>query len=936
MQARNRDHLSIISANVRGLQTNIGDLIHSHVIPHSPDVVATVETFLNDTIPNNYGLIQGYTRWHRRDRLRGTFGGVAVCFRKNLSVQPLDVTFPNHLEMMFFKIFTKRHGSTLLCVCYRPQWQGVEPIQFLCTHLDGLLQQFSCNNTLIVGDLNQHLVAKSFNELLTVYSLTNHVTFPTHISGSSLDPVISDLPEGVVTCRPLGTVGSSDHLAVLTTVQVAAMCDVSMKRTNWLWGKADWEGFQNALRTTPWHNILVGDVDDQVNGLTNTILSLQELYVPSHTFTVKPLDRPWFGYDCRTAANEKSKAWKRYKRHPTQLNKQRHKEACNRMSQVQQFAQQRWQEELRSKLSGRAVGSKSWWAALKEQQGFSPEDHIPPLNNSDGSIATRSCEKAEVLASHFSRKMTVSDPGRLPPAVPRLTNATIEDVILSTEEVKKQLQSIDSNKALGPDGVSPHILKNCAAQLAAPVTAIFQLCLSTGKWPSLWKVARVAAIHKKAVKTEPKNYRPVSLLPVLSKTLESIIAKRITTFLDKHRLLSNRQFGFRTNMSTNDILLHLSTSWHQSLDRGRDSFVIALDIAGAFDRVWHSGLTTKLRSMGVCGGLLHLLQDYLRNRSLCVVVNGQTSKDHPIGAGVPQGSVLGPLLWNVFFNDLLQLIPDAHAYADDCTLTFPCDSTDHRATVALINQALDAITSWGRRWQVDLALDKTQVMLVTRRRSPPAIPIPPIHLDGLVLPLQASVTILGVEIDSSLSFTSHVKKIATKAAGRLSCVRRVSHLLDARGVSNLYAAQVRSIMEYAPLTWSSCPPSYLGLLDKVQDRAQRLISTKTLPEEQVPFLQPLQQRRDVAGLCATYKIHREGAQHLSALRQPWATPHSHFTRDAHTSEQLAVPFARTETFLRSFVPRYTRLWNNLVKDTAIHKAPTLQNFKCAANNWLKQ
>lgn len=382
MQASNRDHLSIISANIRGLQTNIGDLIHSHVIPHSPDVVATVETSLNETIPSNYGLIQGYTRWYRRDRHCGTFGGVAVCFRKSLSVQHSEVTFPIHLVLMFFKIFTRRHGSILLCVCYRPQWQGDEPIQFLRTHLDVLLQQFACNHSIIVGDLNQYLVARSFEELLTVYSLTNHVTFPTHISGSSLDPVISDLPEGVVTCRPLGTVGSSDHLAVLTTVQVAALRDVPMKRTNWLWGKAE-DGFREALRITPWHNILAGDADDQVNGLTNTILSLQELYVPNHTFTVKPLDQPWFGYECRTAAEEKSEAWKRYRRHPTQHNKVRHKEACNKMTRVQQFAQQRWQEELRTKLSGRALGSKSWWAALKEQQGFSPEDHIPPLNKTD-------------------------------------------------------------------------------------------------------------------------------------------------------------------------------------------------------------------------------------------------------------------------------------------------------------------------------------------------------------------------------------------------------------------------------------------------------------------------------------------------------------------------------------------------------------------------
>ncbi len=169
----------------------------------------------------------------------------------------------------------------------------------------------------------------------------------------------------------------------------------------------------------------------------------------------------------------------------------------------------------------------------------------------------------------------------------------------------------------------------------------------------------------------------------------------------------------------------------------------------------------------------------------------------------------------------------------------------------------------------------------------------------------------------------------------MNCVRRVAHLLDARGVKNLYAAQVRSVMEYAPLTWSSCPPSYLGLLEKVQHRAQMFINNKTTPGQQLPPLQPLQHRRDVAGLCTIYKIHRDGAPHLATLRQPWATPHPYTTRDAHTREQqLYVPFARTEIFLRPFLPRYTRLWNSVVRQTNIHHAATLQTFKCAVSAWM--
>ncbi|KAG0722187.1 hypothetical protein GWK47_044984 [Chionoecetes opilio] len=205
------------------------------------------------------------------------------------------------------------------------------------------------------------------------------------------------------------------------------------------------------------------------------------------------------------------------------------------------------------------------------------------------------------------------------------------------------------------------------------------------------------------------------------------------------------------------------------------------------------------------------------------------------------------------------------------------------------------------------------------------------------VPLQTSISILGVEVNSVLTFTDHIRTIARKAAWKLSCVRRVSHLLDSQGITTLYAAQVRSLMEYAPLTWSSCPPSYLSLLDKVQARAQRLIRLKALQDQLLPPLQPLQQRRDVAGLCVVYKTHKQHVPHLAALRQPWARPHGHTTRTAATKDhQLIVPFARTETSLRSFLPRYTRMWNRMVQQTQLHSTSSLQTFKSAVNAWIKQ
>ncbi|KAG0721295.1 RNA-directed DNA polymerase from mobile element jockey [Chionoecetes opilio] len=193
--------------------------------------------------------------------------------------------------------------------------------------------------------------------------------------------------------------------------------------------------------------------------------------------------------------------------------------------------------------------------------------------------------------------------------------------------------------------MSLHIVKRCASQLATPLSTIFQHCLTTGRWPTLWKGARVVAIHKKGKITDPMKYRPTNLLLILGKTLEAIKADNISSYFTSHHLLNIKQVGFRVNRSAADLLLHLSTTWHKRLDQEKDTYVIGLDIAGAFDRVWHHGLITKLNSLGVRSGhLLLLLHDYLRDRFLRVVVDGQTSEEYSIFAGVPQDRVLSPLL----------------------------------------------------------------------------------------------------------------------------------------------------------------------------------------------------------------------------------------------------------------------------------------------------
>ena len=195
-------------------------------------------------------------------------------------------------------------------------------------------------------------------------------------------------------------------------------------------------------------------------------------------------------------------------------------------------------------------------------------------------------------------------------------------------------------------------------------------------------------VHKKSPRDEPSNYRPISLLSLMGKVLEQLVTSPICKHLDENHLLSDRQFGFRPGRSTADLLLLLSKNEQEALEEGQDTLVVALDIAGVFDRVWHPGLVEKLRAKDIQGDLLMLLKDYLQHRTLQVVVNGQSSRPSPVRASDPQGSVLGSVLWNIYIDDLLRQLSSVAAYADYCTLSRSYCRPDSRRAVTELNKQL--------------------------------------------------------------------------------------------------------------------------------------------------------------------------------------------------------------------------------------------------------
>ena len=263
---------------------------------------------------------------------------------------------------------------------------------------------------------------------------------------------------------------------------------------------------------------------------------------------------------------------------------------------------------------------------------------------------------------------------------------------------------MDANKAHGHDNISIRMIKICDESICEPLMIIFKKSLCEGKFPCEWKKANVVPIHKKNDKTCVNNYRPVSLLPVCGKIFERILYDALYDFLETNNLISSKQSGFKPGDSCTNQLLSITHEILSAFDKGLDVRGVFLDISKAFDKVWHAGLIYKLKRNGIKNNMLEIISDFLDSRMQRVVLNGQTSHWINIKAGVPQGSILGPLLFLIYINDLPDgLVSDAKLFADDTSLFSV--TNDVQISADNLNHDLNMIKNWAFQWKMSFNPD---------------------------------------------------------------------------------------------------------------------------------------------------------------------------------------------------------------------------------------
>jgi hypothetical protein len=376
-------------------------------------------------------------------------------------------------------------------------------------------------------------------------------------------------------------------------------------------------------------------------------------------------------------------------------------------------------------------------------------------------------EKAELFNDYFYAQNLIDDScAILPSNISHFqTTITLSNIYASEREINDLLKSVDTSKACGCDGIGNKILKLCANGITTSFTSIVNLSLLSGSFPDQWKLANVIPIFKKDDRQSKLNYRPISLLDSLSKIDEKIVYIRLYNFLLEIIFLNPLQSGFQPGDSTVNQLICLVHKIYDALERGREVRMVFLDISKAFDKVWHKGLLYKLETIGVRDPLLSWFKSYLTNRKQRVVIDGQFSEWKNIKAGVPQGSVLGPLLFLIYINDITENLETAcFLYADDTSLY------DIVETPAVkLNNDLIKIRVGSSMVIVTINPDKTESMIFSVKKY--KVYHPDLFFDNKKIVDVTQHSHLGLTLSSNLSWKAHILKVYEKACRRLNLLK---------------------------------------------------------------------------------------------------------------------------------------------------------------------
>ena len=499
---------------------------------------------------------------------------------------------------------------------------------------------------------------------------------------------------------------------------------------------------------------------------------------------------------------------------------------------------------------------------------------------------------------------------------------------IDTSSMFKYIKNLTNKKSPGCDGFQSHFLKMASTQLCSSLCDIFDLCLTQCCFPSEMKCSEISPILKKNDSLTKENYRSVNLLSVFSKIFERILSDQIMNYFES--ILSPHLSAYRKGYSCQHVLIKLTEFWRKALDENQCVGTLSTDLSKAFDRMPHGLLIAKLHAYGLSQSACSLVMSYLSDRLQRVKISGVNSDWATINRGVPQGSVLGPLLFNIFMNDLffVELTGNIANYADDNNIY---DSDECLIKLqSKLSKDTEKTISWYESNCLEANPDKFQCLFMNRKGLLPSN----ISLRDDIIKSTPTIKILGVTMDSNLNFNCHIKSICSRASLQINALKRVGKYLDMAGKLKIYKAFIRSNFSYCPLVWIFCGKSNLVKLEKLQERALRFVYNDFVTPKNELLIKadmlPLSIYRLKFLATEVFKsVNDLNPQFIVNMFEHRPTTYN--LRDANLLHQ---PKFKTFKFgYRSFRYYGAKLWNSLPAQLKRHTR--LSMFKQDLNDWCK-
>jgi len=883
--------------------------------------VLVTETWLDDSVGNSVITRNTNFNCFRCDRVGKRGGGVLILIPKYVKSYEIASFSDESFDALILSVLIGKITFTLANV-YRPPGNDSSFVR----KLEKLLQPVLAKpeSLILMGDFNlpdinwntstvnvsSQNIHYNFLAFTVLNALHQVVNFPTR-DDNLLDLCLTSDTVIISNIECLSPFAASDHNQVCVHLKLKLPNQNRNSFPNF--AKANYDGIKNILSSLSWPDLFNDCISTEnfYSVFSNILNSLIKQFVP--LTPVKISSKKRWPKSVYTLQKEKCIAYRLYKQTRARLDYEKYRTLDKRIQQEQKRSQIAFE---RSFINGK--NDKKFWNFVSSR--FGGKQEIPPLKNDDGVVLVSDEKRAEIFGNFFETMYTKDD-GLRPPLVHRMSELELHSVSFRSDIVYAELHSLANKFSYGPDGLPAFFLKKLAFELAEPLATIFEVSFRSGILPKIWLEATVTPVFKKGSRTDVKNYRPISLTCVPCKVMEAIVRDKLTNFLTASAIVSPNQHGFLARRSTVTQLLSCLNHWTSAIDNGKLVDVAYLDFASAFTSVSISKLTDILHQIGLRGPMLKWISNFLSGRSQRVRMGSVLSLPKSVSSGVPQGTLLGPLLFLVYINDIDSTVENSKVaiYADDCKVY---TSFRKNEPPTELQNDLTRLNAWSNSMQLKLSLPKCIILHIGAQ--PDAFEY---KLGASPLEPAAQIKDLGVTITSDLKSSTHCLLIAKKASQKASCILRFFETKDPKFLFRLFCVYCRPILEYASSAWNPFLKKDIVLLEKVQRSfTKRILYNQNLSYgERLTILESksLAERRIETDLIMTYKI----INGLVAIKVEDFFTLSHISTTRGHPFKIHKPKLNKSVSARFnfFSNRVINIWNQLPEKVVLSKS--ISNFK---------